>query len=201
MVSSSDSSIIAVHACGFAGPHDICRTFLSRIEKTADLVREIGPRSIMISGGVKYAKNSSHLLVYYGVLALQKVLSPHLLVGSNCKVIHAFDGYNSSTDIQNFLRIAEKQKSSKIIVVSSSWHHGALKPLYAYWIKKERVSMAVEFVSSDHDGAGVKTKCFYFVYSFLIRLSLIIGLFKIFDRALNAQHSKRISDYPVSGCD
>lgn len=92
-----DCSAIAIYACGFAGPHDICKTFLSRIEKAVDLAREIEPQSIMISGGVKYAKNSFHLLVYYGVLALQKVLSPHLPVRSDCKVILAFDGYNSTS--------------------------------------------------------------------------------------------------------
>lgn len=198
---NKDSSVIAVHACGFSSPYTVCTTFCLRLEKATDLIKEMGPRNIMISGGVKYSVKYSYLLCHIGGVELKGILrSKHKI--QDDLALYASDCYNSSTDIQDFLRIAEEQGSHKIIVISSYWHHWALRPLYAYWIEKLEVGMAVKFVSPDHDCAGMKTKCFYLVYGFLIKLFLMVGLFGVFDRLINKLHSqRRINGYPVSGCD
>lgn len=197
-----DSTIIVIHACGYADEYHICQTFLSRIARAVALLRKIGPRKVMVSGGVKYARSSSHLLVYYSILALQKMLQSDLELWIRCRLVHAQDGYNSSTDVQNFLRLAKEQKALKIIAISSYWHHWTLGPLYFYWIEKMQMDITVEFIHPDDDSAGIKTKIFYAIYGLLTSFCILLGLFPIFDRLLNKLHSKRrISGYPVSGCD
>lgn len=189
---------IAVHACGFENETEVCLTFKLRLLKVLNIIifQKENCQNIMISGGVSYKPHSS-FLAHLGGKWLEHALGPF---NHNICVSYAVDCYNSSTDVQNFIKIALEQNFTRIIAVSSSWHLLALKPLYRYWKKRLNFGSEISFVEAP-SFVGAKTICFYLIYSFLIRTSLMLGCFKFLDGIINSVHSKRTNGYPVSGCD
>lgn len=181
---------IAVHACGFRYTNELCYTAQNRLILAKSEAEKNDIKDIIISGGVPYQKGSPLLAHLMG----------HFIDQNRFRLHYAVDCYNSSTDIQNILEIAEKQGFTSILAISSTWHLWALKPLYRHWQKEMDYRGNIYFAHPDLDPAGCKTILFYIIYSLLLRISLAFGFFNLFDNFINKIHAKRINGYPVSGC-
>lgn len=129
---------VAVHACGFKDPDEICFIAKCRLKEAASLAREIDIKDVIISGGVPYRLESKVLLAD---LMTGFLLNEFPKLGLRIRL--ATDCYNSSTDIQNILRIAKDQEITQLFAVSSYWHIWALSPLYRYWVRKMGINCSV----------------------------------------------------------
>ena len=186
--------VIAVHACGFESKDVICPVAKYRLTRAASKAREANINNIIISGGPPYQKGSELLAHMMGQwLNIKKF-----------NISYATDCYDSSTDIQNIIKIAKEKGFNNIKAISSYWHLWALKPLYKYWGRQLNYFGEIDFVytpkSIDQSLTGIRTRIFYFFYSCLLHLALLFHLFKPLDKFLSSIFSKRKNGYPVSGC-
>lgn len=191
------NTAIAVHACGFESKDEICHTSAFRLQAAAIEAADKKIENFIISGGVPYEKGSKLLAHLMGQwLSLDKNEKNGLR-----RIHYATACFDSSSDIQNILKIAQEQNFSNLIAISSSWHLWALKPLYGYWKRKLNYSGEIRFKPIHYsNNASLKTIFVYSIYSSLVRLSLWTGTFKIFDTIIGAKLSKRKNGYPATGC-
>lgn len=196
----SEKTAIAVHACGFENKDEICLIAKSRLLTARGLAREYKAKDLIISGGVSYQSNSELLAHLMGQWIINNTFV-------NLNIHYAIDCFDSSTDVQNILSIAQEQQFANLVATSSLWHLLALKPLYRYWAKKLNYQGKINFAPTDEAitrtypvGVSKKTVFFYSFYGLLIETTILFGLFKPLDKLLKHTFSKRKNGYPVTGC-
>jgi len=190
-------SAIVVHACGFGSKEEICEIAKLRLDLATDCAGAEEESDIIISGGVPYQKGSRLLAHLMG-----EWLKNHML--NYRSINYAIDGFDSSTDVQNIIRIAQNRQFANLIIISSTWHLWVLKPLYRYWAKKLDYLGQISFRALNDEidlcYTSKKTVWFYSFYGLLVEMAIEFRLFKPLDKFLSSIFSKRKNGYPVTGC-
>lgn len=193
---TSEETVIAVHACGFENKDEICQVAKIRLQEATVCVWKNKIPNLIISGGVPYEKDGK---------LLAHLMKEYFGKNTNMKSVHcATDCFDSSTDIQNIIKIAQERNFSKILAISSYWHLWALKPLYKYWVEQMNYQGEIGTLEVDHRLdryiTGKKTRVFYFFYAGVIHLAIQVHFFKPLNKLLYSIFIKRKNGYPVSGC-
>ena len=203
----NEKSVIAVHACGFENENEICQVAKFRLTVAISKARKNNINNIIISGGPPYQKGSKLLAHLAGEWLITEDALRDFSGSQPKKVIqihYAIDCFDSSTDIQNIIKIAKEKNFSSIFAISSYWHLWALKPLYKYWSRKLSYQGRIYILRShkmlDRYFTGKKIRIVYFFYAFLIKLALFSHLFEPLNNFLSSKLSKRKNGYPATGC-
>ena len=143
---------VVIHACGFESEYEICETFKIRIREAKSIAEEIGASMFIITGGVRYQKESKLLLAHYAGIYLKSLFPQNK---SPYPILYAIHCYNSSTDTKNVLKICKREEVERIIIVTSEWHSEVVRQMYNYF--NDNPNLTVKFAISDKgESAGIK---------------------------------------------
>jgi hypothetical protein len=151
---------------------------------------------VIITGGAGYKKDGMRLALC--TAGHFKKFSPEK--HSPYSVFYAVDGYNSSTDTRNVLKICRHKGVEKVIVVTSYWHNWMVRQMYSRF--NNNPGLTVEFASpASRDSAGLKTVIKYAVFGTLVWITRLTGQFNRLDKFLNEKQKIRQEGFQEVGCD